>query len=118
MEDPAPPPATTGKVIHWAFWYDLLVWAISLGREQAFRQKQIDLAGVASQNLVRPEFFRKSRQLRIAARGVVNGSDGRLPGANQVSRRDKAAPFAKDSPILSGWLAGPLELIIPATSWR
>lgn len=46
MEDPALPPATTGKVIHWAFWYDLLVWAISLGREQAFRQKQVDLAGL------------------------------------------------------------------------
>ncbi len=44
VEGETPAPSTTGSVIHWAFRYDLLVWAISLGRERAFREKQIDLA--------------------------------------------------------------------------
>jgi len=47
-EDKTPAPRTTGRVIHWAWRYDLLLWAISLGRESAFRQKQIDLAGIAA----------------------------------------------------------------------
>lgn len=46
-EDKAPAPITTGTVIHWAFRYDLMLWVISLGKERAFRQKQIDLAGMA-----------------------------------------------------------------------
>ena len=47
MEDRKPAPATTGQVIHWAFWYDWLIWAITLGRERAFREKQIELAHLA-----------------------------------------------------------------------
>jgi ubiquinone/menaquinone biosynthesis C-methylase UbiE len=45
-EDANAAPRTTGIVIHWAWRYDLLLWAISLGRERALRQKQIDLAGI------------------------------------------------------------------------
>jgi ubiquinone/menaquinone biosynthesis C-methylase UbiE len=37
-------PNTTGRVLHWAFRYDLLVWFASLGRERAFRQKILSLA--------------------------------------------------------------------------
>jgi ubiquinone/menaquinone biosynthesis C-methylase UbiE len=37
-------PRTTDKIIHWAFAYDLLVWAIWLGREGAFRKRVVDLA--------------------------------------------------------------------------
>ncbi|MGB0061399.1 class I SAM-dependent methyltransferase [Candidatus Binatus sp.] len=45
-EDKTAVPHTTGIVIHWAWRYDLLLWLISLGRERAFRQKEIDLAGI------------------------------------------------------------------------
>ena len=37
-------PRTTGKVIHWALRYDLLVWLMTGGRERAFRGKTIELA--------------------------------------------------------------------------
>jgi ubiquinone/menaquinone biosynthesis C-methylase UbiE len=47
MEDRKAAPTTTGQVIHWAFWYDLLIWAITLGRERAFREKQIEFAHLA-----------------------------------------------------------------------
>jgi ubiquinone/menaquinone biosynthesis C-methylase UbiE len=43
-----PAPHTKGIVIHWAWRYDLLLWMVSLGRERALRQKQIDLAGIAA----------------------------------------------------------------------
>jgi ubiquinone/menaquinone biosynthesis C-methylase UbiE len=29
---------TTGRVLHWAFRYDLLVWLVSFGREREFRE--------------------------------------------------------------------------------
>jgi ubiquinone/menaquinone biosynthesis C-methylase UbiE len=47
MEDSKPAPVTAGQVIHWAFWYDVLIWAITLGRERTFREKQIELAHLA-----------------------------------------------------------------------
>jgi SAM-dependent methyltransferase len=37
-------PNTTGRILHWAFRYDLLLWFASLGRERAFRQKILSLA--------------------------------------------------------------------------
>jgi len=37
-------PKTQGLVLTWARRYDLLVWFLSLGREQAFRQMTADLA--------------------------------------------------------------------------
>ena len=36
--------ATTGIVLHRAFLYDLFLWAVTLGRESAYRQKALDLA--------------------------------------------------------------------------
>src|SRR5580704_2078127 len=39
-------PSTTGNVIHGAFRYDLLIWLVSLGREQTYRDKAVDLAGL------------------------------------------------------------------------
>lgn len=37
-------PKTTGRVIHWAPWYDLFGRVISLGRDKAIRQKFVELA--------------------------------------------------------------------------
>jgi ubiquinone/menaquinone biosynthesis C-methylase UbiE len=35
------------QVIHWARGYDVLVWALMLGRERTFREKTLDLARLA-----------------------------------------------------------------------
>jgi ubiquinone/menaquinone biosynthesis C-methylase UbiE len=40
-------PGTTGKVIHWAWAYDPVVWILTLGRERAFRERTLELARLA-----------------------------------------------------------------------
>ena len=40
-------PHTNGLVIHWAARYDLLAWLLTGGRERAFRERLIELAGLA-----------------------------------------------------------------------
>jgi len=42
------PPATRGRVLHSARTYDLLAWVFLFGREQAFRQRVLNLAGLTS----------------------------------------------------------------------
>jgi ubiquinone/menaquinone biosynthesis C-methylase UbiE len=37
-------PATTGRVLHWAAGYDLLVWLLTRRRDRAFREQLADLA--------------------------------------------------------------------------
>jgi ubiquinone/menaquinone biosynthesis C-methylase UbiE len=37
-------PQTSGRVLHWAARYDLLMWVLTLGREQRFREKLLRLA--------------------------------------------------------------------------
>ena len=39
-------PHTKGLVIHWAARYDLLAWLLTGGRERAFRERLIELAGL------------------------------------------------------------------------
>jgi ubiquinone/menaquinone biosynthesis C-methylase UbiE len=39
-------PHTKGLVIHWAARYDLLTWMLTGGRERAFRERLIELAGL------------------------------------------------------------------------
>lgn len=39
-------PKTTGIVLHRALSYDAFLWLISLGRERAYREKALDLAGI------------------------------------------------------------------------
>ncbi|MDQ4098649.1 MAG: methyltransferase domain-containing protein [Actinomycetota bacterium] len=39
--------STTGKVIHWARAYDLLVWVLTLGKERRFRDRLVQLARLA-----------------------------------------------------------------------
>lgn len=39
-----PAPQTTGKVIRWAFFYDMLVGAFLLGKERTMRELTVDLA--------------------------------------------------------------------------
>jgi ubiquinone/menaquinone biosynthesis C-methylase UbiE len=73
-------PGTTGRVIHWAYAYDWLVWALTLGRERSFRQKTLDLARIASGESVL-DVGCGTGSLAIAAKvcvgaaGKVNGID-------------------------------------------
>lgn len=39
-------PSTAGNVPHGAFRYDLLIWVASLGREQAYRERILNLTGL------------------------------------------------------------------------
>jgi ubiquinone/menaquinone biosynthesis C-methylase UbiE len=41
-------PDTTGRVLHWAGPYDLLVWLLTHGREPAFREKLVGFAHLAA----------------------------------------------------------------------
>lgn len=49
MNDAQDVPAleTRSRVIHWAFWYDVMLKVRSLGREERLRSKFLDLANVA-----------------------------------------------------------------------
>jgi ubiquinone/menaquinone biosynthesis C-methylase UbiE len=40
-------PTTTGRVLHWAARYDLLVWLLTHGRDRLFRERLVDLAHLA-----------------------------------------------------------------------
>ena len=42
------PPRTEGRLIHWAFLYDLLLRVLFVGKERAFRDRVADLARLAS----------------------------------------------------------------------
>jgi ubiquinone/menaquinone biosynthesis C-methylase UbiE len=44
---PGTAPTTTGRLLHWAVGYDLLVWLLTHGRDRAFREKLVRLAHLA-----------------------------------------------------------------------
>ena len=45
-------PRASGLVIHWAARYDLLAWLLTRGRERAFRERLISLAGLQPGNSI------------------------------------------------------------------
>jgi ubiquinone/menaquinone biosynthesis C-methylase UbiE len=45
-------PSTTGRVLHWACRYDLLVWLLTHGRHRVFREQQVALAHLAPDEVV------------------------------------------------------------------
>src|SRR5208283_3977610 len=89
-------PDTTGRVIHWAFAYDLLVWVLTLGRERAFREKTLELAHLAPGESVL-DVGCGTGSLAIAAKlcvgqtGTVNGIDA---SAEMIARARKKAAKA------------------------
>jgi ubiquinone/menaquinone biosynthesis C-methylase UbiE len=86
-------PHTTGIVIHWAWRYDLLLWVMSLGRERALRQKQIDLAGISTGESVLDVgcgtgTLAIEAKRRVGESGKVHGID---PSPEMIARAKKKA---------------------------
>ena len=71
---------TTGKVIHWARAYDLLVWVLTLGRERRFRDRLVELARLAPGESVL-DVGCGTGALAIAAKAAV-GSGGDVCGVD------------------------------------
>jgi ubiquinone/menaquinone biosynthesis C-methylase UbiE len=92
-EDETNAPHTTGIVIHWAWRYDLLLWLISLGRERAFRQKQLDLAGIVPGQSILDVgcgtgTLAIEAKRRVGLSGKVHGID---PSPEMIARAKKKA---------------------------
>lgn len=71
---------TTGHVLHWARAYDALVWVLTLGNEQRFRQRLAELARLeAGQSVL--DVGCGTGALAIAAKGFV-GTGGEVAGVD------------------------------------
>jgi len=71
---------TSARVIHWAFWYDWMLKLITLGREGRFREKLLDLAGIAPGEIVLdagcgPGTMAIAARRRVGPTGEVYGID-------------------------------------------
>jgi ubiquinone/menaquinone biosynthesis C-methylase UbiE len=92
-------PHTTGKTIHWAFWYDVLVGLLTLGRETRMREITLDLAGLQPGEKVL-DVGCGTGSLAMAARKRV-GPSGKVEGIDaapeMIARaRKKAARAGTD----------------------
>jgi len=92
-------PHTLGKTIHWAFWYDVLVGVLTLGREKRLREITLDLARLKPGEKVL-DVGCGTGSLAIAARKRVgpSGAVGGIDAAPEmVARaRKKAARAGAD----------------------
>lgn len=92
-------PQTSGKLIRWAFWYDVLVGVLTLGHESRLREITLDLVTLLPGEKVL-DVGCGTGSLAIAARrrvgpsGAVTGID---PALEMIARaRKKAARAAAD----------------------
>lgn len=77
---PVAPSSTTGRVLHWAARYDLLVWLLTHGRDRAFREKLVGLARLTPGEAVL-DVGCGTGSLAIAAKRHV-GATGRVFGVD------------------------------------
>jgi ubiquinone/menaquinone biosynthesis C-methylase UbiE len=107
------PPRTNGLVIHWAARYDLLVWLLTLGRERAFRERLLELAGIQRDQVVL-DIGCGTGTLAIAATAHV-GPTGNVVGIDaspqMVTRATRKAARAGVPAIFQ--LAGAEQLPFP-----
>ena len=71
---------TESRVIHWAFWYDQMLKVFSLGREHRWREKWLDIAGVAPGETILDAgcgtgTMAIAARKRVGASGAVYGID-------------------------------------------
>ena len=111
--DKAPAPQTQGQVIPWPRFYDLLLWMVTQGREQAFREMTADLArlqpgekvldvgcGTGTLALVAQE--------RVGITGSVSGIDPSVPMIAHARRKaERADLFLNFQPGVIEQLAFP-----------
>src|SRR5262245_27538672 len=86
-------PSTTGALIHAAAGYDLLVWLLTLGRPQAFREKMLRLAYLKPGESVL-DVGCGTGSLAIAAKrqvGPTGAVDGVEPSPEMIARAEKKA---------------------------
>jgi ubiquinone/menaquinone biosynthesis C-methylase UbiE len=90
-------PTTTGRVLHWAGRYDLLVWLLTHGRPRAFREKLVDLARLEKGESVL-DVGCGTGSLAIAAKHRV-GSTGKVfgidPSPEMIARAGSKARMAE-----------------------
>jgi ubiquinone/menaquinone biosynthesis C-methylase UbiE len=93
----APLPHTTGRVLHWAFGYDVLVWLLTYGRADTFRNRLVALAHIVEGEHVL-DIGCGTGSLAIAAKRYV-GRTGRVVGidasAEMIARAKRKAARAR-----------------------
>jgi ubiquinone/menaquinone biosynthesis C-methylase UbiE len=103
---------TTGRVIHWAFRYDLFVWLVMLGREKGLREKIISFASLKRGESVL-DVGCGTATLAIAAKRQV-GQTGRVQGIDaspeMIARATKKARKAQIEVLFNNGLAEALPL--------
>jgi len=98
---------TTGRVLHWAVRYDLLVWLVSLGRERDFREKTLDLARLnPGESLLDvgcgTGTLAIAAKRRIGAKGTAHGIDA---SPEMIARAAKKARNAGQDIVFKNGLA-------------
>jgi ubiquinone/menaquinone biosynthesis C-methylase UbiE len=97
ISSPTTAPATTGRVLHWAARYDLLVWLLTHGRSRAFHERLVNLAHLAPGESIL-DVGCGTGSLAIAAKGRV-GTDGKVFGIDaspeMIARATSKAPKAE-----------------------
>ena len=86
-------PQTPGKTIHWAFWYDVLMGVLTLGREKRMREITLDLVGLQPDEKVLDVgcgtgLLAMAARSRVGPRGTVVGIDA---APEMIARAQKKA---------------------------